>query len=146
MMTRASRVLKWIGAGAVLLGAAPIAYADTTPSPPPPEQQSAWCGGDPADWAGLYTIQQQDAQANFTVNGDSLTLTVDYMGTPAGGGTWQAGGGETVFSFNGSSYLSSPDSVVCDNPNDPSKVTSFSATTSPSSPYPDTVTLQRAGS
>jgi len=28
MMSRASRMLKWVGAGAVLLAAAPIAYAD----------------------------------------------------------------------------------------------------------------------
>ena len=46
MMSRASRVLKWVGAATVLLAAAPIAYAESpspAPDPNPPRRSSPVC-------------------------------------------------------------------------------------------------------
>jgi hypothetical protein len=41
MMSRASRMLKWVGAATVLLAAAPIAYAEPVASPSLPHVQPA---------------------------------------------------------------------------------------------------------
>jgi hypothetical protein len=52
MMSRASRVLKWVGAGTVLLAAAPIAYAESSapnPDPNPPRHSSHSCGDEHPD-------------------------------------------------------------------------------------------------
>jgi hypothetical protein len=143
MMSRASRMLKWVGAVTVLLAAAPIAYADSAPAsePPsnPPAQASAWCGGGPEDYAGDYLVAGL-ADAAYHFDPSSMRVLQLYLGAPPAPGTWQAGGGTISWTVGGVTYTSVPGSSACADPSAASTVTEFTAATADGS---DTVTLQR---
>jgi hypothetical protein len=119
MMSRASRVLKWVGAGTVLLAAAPIAYAESpapNPEPNPPQHSSHSCGDERPD-LGVQRLP-----------GSRLT--------EGGVITWDAGG-LTYFPQPG--YVS-PDRSACAGVPSPGAVTGSGTATPDDS---DTVTLQR---
>jgi hypothetical protein len=147
MMTRASRLLKWVGAGAVLLAAAPIAYADGTghigslhsSHAGEPGDASARCGGALQDFAGAYTAAgAAGTRWDFRADG---TMSALYFGRPALSGTWRADGGRIVWNVDGHAYTSAPGTAVCADPADGSRVTSVTAASADGS---DTVTLRRS--
>ncbi|WP_034269654.1 hypothetical protein [Actinospica robiniae] len=144
MMTRASRLLKWIGAGTVVLAVAPIAYADaarhtatpssgaiapssTSPSTTPGAMPgSAHCDGGTPDFAGTYTVAGRDDVAfDFEADGRVSEL---YLGAPAATGAWQASGDEIVWTAGGVTYTSQAHSAACTDPAHTSRVTSVAAT------------------
>lgn len=145
MMSRKSRVLKWVGAGAVVLIAAPIAYAHAHPGSTPPHeqsgppQQSAWCGGDPIDFAGMFTVAGAD-DVDYNFDATTLLLTAMYLGRPVSAGSWQAGGGQITWGMADRSFLSAPGSATCSSVAHPAQVSSFTAI---SVDGRDTVTLRR---
>ena len=116
-MSRAARVLKWTVAVTVLLAAAPIAYAEPVPSSTRLHAQddSARCGGEPADFAGLYTVADSTDQ-QYAFDAGTMTVRLSYFGTPAATGTWQAGGGEIQWTVGGVTYDARPAGVVCADP------------------------------
>jgi hypothetical protein len=168
MMTRASRLLKWIGAGTVILAVAPIAYADaarhtaapssgaiapssTSPSTTPgSEPGSPRCEGGSADFAGTYDIAgQDDVAVDFRADG---TVSELFLGAPAATGSWHADGDGIVWTAGGVTYTSVAHSAVCADPTHASHVTSVTATPtngsagvmgSARSLGPDPLTLER---
>jgi hypothetical protein len=142
MLSRASRMLKWVGAGTVLLAAAPIAYAGSAAPAPEsnqPRLASAWCGGGPEDYAGTYLVAGlTDAAYRFDL--PSMRVTQLYLGVPTPPGTWQAGGGMISWTVGGVTYTSAAGATACADPSSASTVTAFTAATADGS---DTVTLQR---
>ena len=111
-MTRASRVLKWIGAGAVLLGAAPIAYADGS-STTPPHPRSARCGGEPADFAAAFRIVQAPDWA-LAFDAATMRVTASDLGRVRAEGTWQAAGdGALSWQFDGITFHAAAADVGC---------------------------------
>ena len=154
MMSRASRMLKWVGAGTVLLAAAPIAYAEPVASSPLPHAQhsqparhaqhsehahSASCGDAPADYAGVYTVAGPTSAA-FSFDLTSAQVTQPYFGMPTWPGTWQAGDGTITWNVEGLTYTSKPGTATCADPFSADTVTAFTATTADGS---DTLTLLR---
>lgn len=144
MMTRASRLLKWIGAGTVVLAVAPIAYADaarhtatpssgasaprsTSPSTTPGGMpDSAHCDGGTAEFAGSYTVAGRDDVA-FAFQADG-SVSESYLGAPAATGTWQADGDRIVWTAGGVTYTSVAHGASCADPAHTSRVTSVTAT------------------
>lgn len=144
MMTRASRMLKWIGAGTVVLAVAPIAYTDaarhtatpssgaiapssTSPSTTPSSSPgSARCSGESADFAGIYNVAGREGVAiDFNADGSVSEL---YLGAPAATGTWHANGDEIVWTAGGVTYTSVAHSAACADTAHASHVTSVTAT------------------
>lgn len=139
MMSRASRMLKWVGAVTVLLAAAPIAYAEPAPAAPSGPGSSAWCGAGPGDFAGTYTVAGlTDARYRFDLA--AMRVTRMYIGEPVAPGTWAAGGGEISWHVDGLTYASKPGAADCADPDAASRVTAFTAGTSDGA---DTLTLRR---
>lgn len=139
MMSRASRMLKWVGAVTVLLAAAPIAYAEPVPATPSGPASSAWCGGGPDDFAGIYTVAGlTDARYRFDLA--AMRVTQMYIGESVAPGTWAAGGGDISWHVDGLTYASKPGATDCADPGSASRVTAFTAGTADGA---DTLTLQR---
>lgn len=140
-MSRAARVLKWTVAGTVLLAAAPIAYAEPVPSSTRLHAQDdpAWCGAEPADFAGLYTVADSADQAYF-FDAATMTVRVASSGAQAAVGTWRAGGGGLLWTVGGVTYDARPGGVLCADPSAASPVTSVTASSADGS---DTLTLNR---
>lgn len=109
MMSRASRMLKWVGAITVLLAAAPIAYAETSaPSTAsdPAQPPSARCGGE-----------------------SSTQVTPPYLGGQSPLGIWAADGGLITWSADGLTYRSPPAATACSDPQPTNPVTGTTAGT-----------------
>lgn len=141
MMSRSSRLLKWMVSATVLLAAAPIAYADgaAKSGTSPPDQRSALCGGGPADFAGTYIVAGlTEAAYNFDLA--TMKVTPLYFGMPALTGVWEADGGQIGWTINGLVYSSKPGTVTCSITAAAGQVTQFTATATDGS---DTVTLLR---
>ena len=96
MMSRASRMLKWVGAITVLLAAAPIAYAETSApaaAADPVQPPSARCGGE-----------------------SSMQVTPPYLGGQSPPGIRAAGDGLNPWSADGLTYRSLPNATACADP------------------------------
>lgn len=154
MMSRASRMLKWVGAGTVLLAAAPIAYAEPVASSPLPHAEharpaqhaqhsepahSASCGDGPAAYAGVYTAAGP-TRAAFRFGLISMQVTRLDFGMPTWPGTWQAGGGTITWNVAGLTYTAKPGTAECADPSSADTVTAFTATAADGS---DALTLLR---
>ncbi|HEX4789669.1 MAG TPA: hypothetical protein VH372_14465 [Actinospica sp.] len=136
MMSRASRTLKWVGAGTVLLAAAPIAYAVSYPAPDrdpeSPAHSAARCGGGPEDYAGTY-VSTGPTHATYRFDLTAMLVTTQPFsgqaepGTPLAPGTWQAGDGAIDWSVGGVAYASKPGSTACTDLSSASTVTAFTA-------------------
>lgn len=151
MMTRASRLLKWIGAGTVVLAVAPIAYADaarhtatpssgafstsstaprsTSPgSTPGGTLDSTHCDAGLVDFAGGYTVVGRDGVAvDLRADGG---VSEFYLGAPAATGTWWVNGDELVWTAGGVTYTSVSHSAACADPAHASRITSVTVTPS----------------
>src|SRR6185312_2631783 len=168
MMPRASRLLKWIGAGSVVLAVAPIAYADAArhsadppsgaiaPSSTSPRTTtsstpgSTGCEGGSTDFVGIYNVTgRDDVSIDFNADGSVSEL---YLGAPAATGTWHANGDEIVWTAGGVTYTSVAHSAACADAAHTTRVTSVTATPtngslgasgSTGSLGPDPLTLER---
>jgi hypothetical protein len=157
MMTRASRLLKWIGAGTVLLAAAPIAYADDARHTGSPAADatarhsspgagssgplgSGGCGAAPADFVGAFAVTGRPAEPadlpgqtlDFRADG---TMSVLSSRALAATGTWHASGGGLVWTVGGVTYESLTGTAACADQVHTARVTAFAAS--------DSLTLQR---
>ena len=156
MMSRTSRWLKWVGAGAVVLAVAPIAYADDARHTGSPASgavaphgsastgtaRAAGCGRGAADFAGAYLVAgASEEAADFHADG---TVSVSAFGRPAAAGTWHADGDVLTWTAGAATYTARPGAVACADPAHPAQVSTFTAVAADgSADGSDSLTLQR---